>query len=414
MKKRLDKKGMIAYLAPEIPAISEASAYSEILELEKQGLAMLPISVRKPDALAPEMPARHLVRSTSYLSALPLRHRMKNVAAMMRSRPGPFMRAFCLAMQDASSLRWLSRAPAEILSRFLAAATVARTLLLSGCSHVHAHTAHVPAEIAMYASLIARIPFSFTAHADDIFVQGRLLREKVQRSAFAVAISEFNRNFLLHMGVERRKVHVVHSGADTGLFTPREAREPGAPIRIGSLGRMVEKKGFDLLMDACRMLKIQDMPFILELAGDGPLKQDMVTRAYLKGLGKETVFLGAMSHDKVADWLRDLDVFVLACRKGRKGDMDGIPVVLMEAMLSGVPVVSTRVSGVPELIQDGVTGWLAERPDAMGLATALHAAILDGGVESGILDNAVVRIREDFDLAKNTMTLARLFQGESP
>jgi glycosyltransferase involved in cell wall biosynthesis len=176
---------------------------------------------------------------------------------------------------------------------------------------------------------------------------------------------------------------------------------------------MVEKKGFDLLLDACGMLKARNMPFVLELAGDGPLKRELAVQASMKGMKNETVFLGPMDHDKVPEWLKGLDVFALACKQDSQGDMDGIPVVLMEAMLSGVPVVSTRVSGVPELIEDGVTGWLAAQPDAVSLASAMHSAILDGGIESGILVHAEEKVRRSFDLAKNARTLAKLYQGES-
>lgn len=414
MNKAMNAKAKIAYLAPELPSISETFVYNEILELEKQGLSVTPISVRRPGTLAAEEAARRLADRTTYLYALPRAERGNNVIRMMKSRPGPFVKTLLLALRDAASLKSLGRVPAGVLYRFFAASTAARVLLENECSHLHAHFAHVPADIAMYASLITGIPFSFTSHANDLFVHGWLLKEKIERSAFAVTISEFNRKLLMDLGADGRKIHVVHCGVDPSTFVPREPRELVRPVRIGSLGRMVEKKGFDLLLDACGMLRTQDMKFVLELAGDGPLKQELTTRAAMKGLGKDVVFLGPMSHDKVSEWLKGLDVFALACKKDREGDMDGIPVVLMEAMLSGVPVVSTRVSGIPELIGDKVTGWLADKPDAVGFATALHAAILDGGVASGILANAQAKVREEFDLSKNARTLARLYLGEKP
>jgi colanic acid/amylovoran biosynthesis glycosyltransferase len=415
MKKLLDKQMRIAYLGPEIPSVSETFVYNEILELDRQGLSVVPISVHKPADTALPPQARRLAQKTSYLYDLPKNERVRNVAALFLARPKPFASTLLTAMRDAASLRAVNRASTGILYRFFAAASVARILLDKECSHIHAHFAHVPTDIAMYAALMTHIPFSFTAHANDIFVRGWLLREKVHRSAFAVTISEFNRNFLVHRGAELKKIHVVHCGVDARSFAPIKERQPrkeGTPIRIGSLGRLVEKKGFDLLVDACRLLRLQEVPFVLELVGDGPMRQELTMKTYLKGMVKDVKFLGVMDHARVAEWIRGLDLFVLACRKDRQGDMDGIPVALMEAMISGVPVVSNRVSGIPELIADKMTGWLAARADAEAFADAMQAAIQDMGPASRIIANAEAKVRKEFDLAKNVMTLAKLFQGE--
>jgi glycosyltransferase involved in cell wall biosynthesis len=360
--------------------------------------------------MAEEEAARELADRTRYLYRSGLPCFLRDAAALLGANPARFLRTLLCAVQDALRLGALNRTAMGVIYRFLAAATVARILVDQGCSHIHAHFAHVPTDIAMYASLLTGIPFSFTAHANDIFVHAWLLDVKVKRSAFAVAISAYNREFLTAKGAPADKIHVVHCGVDPAAFVPRTPPEPHQGIRIGSLGRMVDKKGFDVLIRACRVLKDSEVDFTLELAGDGPLREELARYARSLGLTGEVAFPGPLAHDAVPAWLKRLDAFVLPCRRDHEGDMDGIPVVLMEAMLSGVPVVSTRITGIPELIEDRVSGYLASPEDAHDLASAMREAVT--GHREGIVGNAIARVKDRFDLSKNARTLAGLFRGE--
>ncbi len=401
----------IAYLAPEIPALSATFVYGEILEMERNGLAVVPVSVHVPGAMAVEEAARGLADRTCYLYRTGLPGFLRDAGALLRENPSRFLRTLICAVTDSLHAGALNRVAAGLVYRFLAAATAARILMARGCSHIHAHFAHVPTDIAMYASLLAGIPFSFTAHANDIFVRAWLLDVKVKRSAFAVAISAYNREFLKAKGAPAEKIHVVHCGVDPAAFVPRTPPEPHQGIRIGSLGRMVDKKGFDVLIRACRVLKDSGTGFTLELAGDGPLREELARYACSLGLAAEVAFPGPLGHDAVPAWLKRLDAFVLPCRRDHEGDMDGIPVVLMEAMLSGVPVVSTRISGIPELIEDRVSGYLADPEDAFGLASAVREAAADALHRDRIASNAIARVKDRFDLSRNARTLAGLFRS---
>ncbi len=404
----------MAYLAPEIPALSATFVYNELLEVEKLGIRVIPISVHIPGTKALEGPARELAERTCYLYRNPLRVFIRDAFFMAFSSRSKFVTALGYALKDALHVGPVNRTAAGILYRFLAASRVARILIDKGCTHIHAHFAHVPTDIAMYASLMTGVPYSFTAHANDIFVRGWLLSEKVRRSKFTAAISEFNREYLITRGASGDKVHIVHCGVHPGSFTRREARGIHGPLKMGSLGRMVEKKGFDVLIDACRILKNARVPFTVELAGDGPLMQELVIQASSSGLSQEVRFMGPLPHEKVPGWLKDLDLFVLPCKKDREGDMDGVPVVLMEAMLSGVPVVSTRLTGIPELIEDRVTGYLADPADPVSLASSIEDAVREGHVLSEVVQNAVDKVHTDFDLSQNAEKLAGLFRKKLP
>ncbi len=409
-----DRKLTIAYLAPELPALSATFVYQEILELQRNGVSVVPISVHLPGLRAQEDEVRELAGKTRYLYRLPRRTLLANALVTAITRPGKFIAALTALIGDVFRVGTFSRTAAGLVFRFLAASTVARVLVKTGCSHIHAHFAHVPADIAMYASLLSGVPYSFTAHANDIFVHAWLLEHKVRRSAFTVTISAFNRAHLTSQGAPPEKIHVVHCGVDAKAFAHRKPRELHRPVRLGSLGRIVEKKGFDTLIRACRVLKDSGTPFTLELAGDGPLKQDLLTLTRSLGLTGKIGFIGPLPHDRVPGWLDGLDIFVLACRKDREGDMDGIPVVLMEAMLSGVPVVSTRLTGIPELIEDRVSGYLVAPEDPRHLASVIEEVIGDDRLREQITRQAVEKIGQEFDLARNARMLASLFKGNQP
>ncbi|MBV5329580.1 MAG: glycosyltransferase, partial [Chlorobium sp.] len=245
------------------------------------------------------------------------------------------------------------------------------------CTHLHIHFAHVPTDIGMYASLLTGIPFSFTAHANDIFERGWLLREKIARSKFTATISNYNRNWLISKGCQGEKIQIVRCGIDSSRFTPIPLKKIVAPFRIGTIGRMVEKKGFDTLIEAAALLKKKGVDLRLVVAGDGPMRttlHELVDKLQLQ----DTVELsGSIANQDVPAWLHTLDLFVLPCREDQNGDMDGIPVVLMEAMLSGIPVISTRISGIPELITDEVSGLLIAPHEPHALARAMERFLLD-------------------------------------
>ena len=262
----------------------------------------------------------------------------------------------------------------------------------------------------MYAAGLSAIPFSFTAHANDIFERGWLLEQKVRRAKFAVTISEHNRQFLIEKGCPENKIHVVRCGVDPGAFAAGHARPPHPIPKIGTLGRMVEKKGIDDLIRACQILKDQNRAFHLEIAGDGPMQSELQALVSDGDLAEQVHFKGPLAHEQVPEWLQGLDMFVLACKKDRYGDMDGIPVVLMEAMLAGVPVISCRISGIPELIEDGKSGLLAEPENPVDLADAIARLLSDDNLQNDFRTNAMAKVQAEFELSKNVAVLDKLFR----
>ena len=406
----MNNPGKIAYLAPEIPALSATFVTNEILRLEDSGYRVVPLSMHQPYSPAQGEALEDIGSRTEYLYRAPKSKVLLDNLGMMIRRPLRYFKTLATAVADAGQMGLLNRVGRGLLYRFFIAGRVARILLRKDCRHLHVHFAHVSTDIAMYASGISAIPFSFTAHANDLFERGWLLDKKVQRACFAVTISEYNRQLIKKSGGAEHKIHVIRCGVDHTAFAARNGRAENYIPKIGTLGRMVEKKGIDDLIRACKILRDQDIAFDLEIAGDGPMQAELHALVSDGDLSAQVHFIGPLAHEQVPDWLQSLDLFVLACKKDRNGDMDGIPVVLMEAMLAGVPVVSSRISGIPELIEDGQSGLLAEPASPEHLARAIARLLSDEILYSDLRKNAIVKVQTEFDLSNNVARLIELFK----
>lgn len=398
----------IAYLAPEIPALSATFVYNEILALQKNGYEIVPISMHPPSAAVLESRVEALRVATHYLYRKGLANFILAAFFLVRSTPRSFCRTFCMALRDAVTVGLCSRTGLGLLYRFLAACRVACILRQENCRHLHAHFAHVPTDIAMYAASLVGTPFSFTSHANDLFERGYLLSEKIARCTFAVTISEFNKNFMVAQGGERAKINIVRCGVDSTKFSLFPPRFATPPYSIGTIGRMVEKKGFDTLLHAAALLQSGEVDFRLTLAGGGPLEHDLRATAVRLGLTGRVVFSGPMANEQVPAWLRSLDLFVLPCQQDANGDMDGIPVVLMEAMASGIPVVSTRISGLPELIAHGHEGLLVEPKSPEALASAITQLLFNDEFRVFLSRNGRLKVIFEFDLKVNIQRFIKL------
>jgi len=400
---------ILAYLAPEIPASSATFAHNELLGLRERGYTVVPISVHFPTSLSKESSLVDLASQTIYLYREGFfKFLLANVAIFFVT-PLRYLRGLITAFNDAIKVGFFNRVGLGLLYRFFAAAFVARLLKDKGCVHIHAHFAHISTDIAMYAAMLVDISFSFTSHANDLFEHGWLLPQKIERSKFAVTISEFNKKYLISLGGQRNKIHVVRCGVDSKTFITKPFRTPSPPFKIGSLGRMVEKKGFDILLRTASILKERNFLFKLVIAGNGPLERQLEELSEQLGVGDVVDFIGPLPHENVPSWLKTLDLFVLPCRKDANGDMDGIPVVLMEAMLSGVPVISTRLSGIPELIEPQKEGLLVEPESPELLASSMVHILNDDSFTKQFVENAIKKIKKEFDERANLQGIINLF-----
>lgn len=393
----------IAYIAKMYPRFSETFIVNEILELERQGVDLAIYSLRKPadgrfhpqlaDVRAP------VIYLPEYLPA-----EMTRVWAAQRTLL-QFNRT-----RYAQTLGYaLVRGNRAALKHFFQASVMAEHILRHPVDALHAHFASSATRVAQYVNRLLDLPYSFTAHAKDIYhqeVNAELLRDKIRAARFVVTVSEFNRRHLeALMGTDAaRDIRVLYNGIDLQAFQPAalETKEPGLILGVG---RLVEKKGFDVLIRACAQLAARGLAFHCEIVGQGPL-QDALGRLIVElSLQAQVKLVGAKPQDQVRASYRRASIFALPCMIGKDGNRDGLPTVLLEAMAMGLPPVSTAVTGVPEIIDDGINGLLVPQQDADTLADALARLVSDVPLRARLGANARTKIERTFDIRQNVAIL---------
>lgn len=409
MQQRSDSTFRVAYMAPQIGVLSGTFVYRDIEGLRAQGAAVRVFSMRRPAQAVTSAEAEAFIRETAYLYDHGPAAVLAAAARQFRRRPGRFLSTLGLALRDA--LRAKTPGPAErpkLVWHFFAGCLLAEGLEAFGADHAHCNFAHAPAAITMYAALLADIPYSFLCHAHDIFVNGAALREKTARAAFGMCSSGYNVTYLVERhGCDPEKLHVMRTGVDLNRFAMRPEKPFSDPFQVLSIGRLVDKKGFDTLLEAVALLAREGRNARATLIGGGPLEGALRERVQNLGIGDRVELTGPLPQETVRGHFAGADVFVLACKEAKNRDMDGTPIVLIEAMSLGVPVVSTTVSGNPELIEDGVSGFLVAPEDAPALARAI-GRLMDGhDAAAAMARNARAKIEREFDLEGN---IARLLE----
>ena len=284
----------------------------------------------------------------------------------------------------------------------------------SGAARIHAHFGMGPTTVAMAVAQYLEIPFSMTIHARDLFVDTALLPAKLDKAEFVVTISEYNRRILRGMARDSRaaeKIRVLHCGIDLRSFPPRIGLKApsGAPVFF-AVGRLVPKKGYLYLVEAAKILKDRGVPFEVRVIGGGP--DDALLRRKIAELevGDRVKLEGAMPQEKLLPLLREADAFVLPCVLAQDGDQDGIPVSIMEAMAYGIPCVSTEISGIPELIEDGKDGLLVPEKNPARLADALERLALDPKLREKLGQAGRKKVEASFTLQGLIGELDQLYQ----
>lgn len=274
---------------------------------------------------------------------------------------------------------------------------------------IHAHWGTFPSTVAWVLSRILNKPFGFTCHAHDIFVNDQLLKEKIEEARVAVTISRFNVEWLERRVTPRarERLHVVHCGVDLpSLPFDDQEREPRSVLAVGRLDSI---KGFDVLIEAVEVLVREGRTLRCRIIGSGPKEAELRDSIARRGLADTVELLGARPQAEVRAALYSASVFTLPSVVTESGDRDGIPVSLMEAMAAGTPVVSTRVSGIPELIEDEQEGLLVPERDAPALARALGRLLDDAELGRKFATAARAKVEREFDAAREGRKLLGLF-----
>jgi glycosyltransferase involved in cell wall biosynthesis/peptidoglycan/xylan/chitin deacetylase (PgdA/CDA1 family) len=396
----------IGYMMSRFPKVSETFVMNEILAVEARGVPVeiYPLMRERQRTMHPGV--ADWVRRAHFRSWWSPELLRANAHFLLR-KPATYLGVAWQVLRGNFGSRKMFLGA---LGTFPKAVCFARDMRRDGITHVHAHFATHPALGAYVIHRLTGLPYSFTAHGSDLHVDRRMLDVKVASSAFAVTISEFNKDIIVRECGEamRGKVHVVRCGVNAEHFKPRSYARADGPFRLVCVASLETVKGHTFLIEACRLLAERGIDFRCDLIGDGPSRRDVEAQVIASGLEGHVHLLGPQPRPAVISYLREADVAVLASHPTKEGKREGIPVALMEAMASGLPVVSTQISGIPELVETGVSGLLVRSGDPVALADALERLYLDAPLRERMGRAGREKVKREFDLDANAGQLLRL------
>ncbi len=393
--------GRLGYLVQAFPRVSETIILNEVLELERQGFDLRIYSMMdSPDKLQHKMFQQ--VRSTITYLPNPLLRNLHRVLGEHASQMWHAPRAYFSALSRALATR-----DAEMIERFMQAGCLALRLREDRVTHLHAGFVHSPGSVAWLASAMTGLPFSLASHAEDLYHSPpALLRKKLTAARVVFTCTRYNIAHLRLLAGEPIRVRHAYHGTDLSRFQFGPYAQSKPPVVL-AVARLVEKKGLDTLVRACARLRDRGRDFRCHIVGDGPLRKPLSDMIRKYKLSRVISLEGSLDQTEVLTWYRRATVFALPCVVTIDGDRDGIPNGLIEAAACGVPIVTTPVSGIPELIEEGVSGLLVPPHEPDELANALDELLRSVVLREKLRVNARARVVKAFDVRRNAVAIGQ-------
>jgi glycosyltransferase involved in cell wall biosynthesis len=394
----------IAYLCSEYPAISHTFIFREIESLRKAGMTVHTASIHKPAGLDILTPAEQMEAENTLmvLSQSPAAILKAHVQCLLKN-PGGYLKMTTAALQ---LLTKGPKNPVKAIAYLAEAGILLQWARRNGVTHVHEHFGNPTAIVAMLMKRYGGFSFSISVHGPDIFytVDTAMLAEKVSEASFVRCISHYCRSQIMRISDVDLwdRFHIVRCGIDPEIYTPRP--EPGNSVpELLCVGRLVPAKGQHILLEACSILKNAGVRFHLTMVGDGPDRKSLEAWSKTADLTGHVTFTGALGQDKVRDYYDRADVFVLA------SFAEGVPVVLMEAMAKEIPVISTRITGIPELIEHEEDGLLAVPGDPDDLAGQIRKLLDSTEMRSRMGKAGRIKVDERYNQHRNNAKMVSHF-----
>ncbi|HEX2729066.1 MAG TPA: glycosyltransferase family 4 protein [Rubrobacteraceae bacterium] len=389
----------VGYVLKRYPRYSETFVVNEILAHEAAGMEVEIFSLLHPEDGHFQDDISRVRAPVTYLPAKGL-------------KAHDFWTALSENGDDAPGL-WSSLKDArnEDVRYVYQAVLLAREVHRREISHLHAHFATASTTVARLAARFANVPYTFTAHAKDIFhesVVAEDLRRKLTDAAGVVTVSDYNLEYLRDAyGPAAERVRRIYNGLDLERFPYHPPRE--RPPLVVAVGRLVEKKGFADLVSACAALRDGGLEFECRIIGLGDQEAELRDLVSHLGLDGQVELLGPRPQREMMEHVREASVFAAPCVVGADGNRDGLPTVLLEAMALGTPCVSTDVTGIPEVLRHEETGLMVPQHDPVSLAAAIERVIRDPGLRARLAERARELIEADFDVHENAARLRQVF-----
>jgi glycosyltransferase involved in cell wall biosynthesis len=405
------RKNRIAYVCSRYPALREVFIIREVLALERAGVEVCVYSLKRPERLdhgilketkAVPYYSRHLL-SWSLIA--------DNVVTFLKS-PVKYLR---FPISQAWAVRRYPLQAFKNLALFPKMVHYARHMKRRGIMGVNSCWANFPTTLALVGKSFFGTPYSMTCRAWDIYVPMNQigLVEKVANSSVVRTNNDAGARFMKSFCLEKEdesKISRVYNPFDVENTTPRE-EAPAGRFLITSGGSLVEQKGLTYLLDAVAILKQKEIPCDVKIVGDGAMRQSLEDQIVRLGIGDCVEMIGAVSNQDFLDRMRRSSAFVLPSVPASDGHLDGIPNVLIESASLGVPVISTEVSGIPELVENGVNGLLVPPRDSQALAAAIQRLMADPEMQRDFACNGRSKVRELFDMSANARALIEIYRA---
>lgn len=399
-------KGLcMAYIIEKFPSPTESFILNEILELQKRGGELYVLVLRKQKRYLHIPEFKNFILPIIFLPKIcfffPLRSFLRGFLSRI------VFRAVRPGLHTGSLLKDLRNYQIGLF--------FARRLRTKNIDHVHAHFAFVAVDIASILSKLLGVEYSFTAHAQDIYTNLPKIQQAIGDASFTVTCTQYNRNYLNKISNSKYadKIFTVYHGVRISKWLSNhhyhEISYSG--IRMLSIARLIEKKGLIYLLKAIRLLVERDIQVTCTIIGEGPLRGYLENYMKDNGLENAVRILNFLPQEQLKTFFAQSDIFILPCVIAKDGDRDGLPNVIMEAMLSGVPVISTPVSAIPEIIQDGITGILVRGKDSKAIADAVIKLKKCPELYYKITSDGRKSVIERFDIEENTDELIKIFKN---
>lgn len=413
----------VIYIVRSWPRLSQTFVVNEVLALERRGVEIAIYSLVRSDEKTVQPQVFDVRAPVRYLEdelAQPLVRRIKLQLAALAADPMRYLHVLLYCLRNPSlAAGYGDCSTMGCFARAVRIAAGLDTMRAAGKTpvRVHAHFAHDPALVGLLVSQLTGLPFSITAHARDLVqIPRESLTTRAAGATTLVTCCQENARYIDSVvPVARRpRVLVLHHGVDLTRFRPT-VRDPAVPIpRLVSVGRLVEKKGYDDLLEALAELNDAGLPFSCDIYGDGPLQERLLALLEERNLAERVRFMGARSQERIVQALGDADAFVLTPRVTADGDRDGIPNVLVEAMACGLPVVTTTAGGIPELVRHEGNGLLCDPGDVPAIATAVGRLLTDSGLRATLGAAARTTVEREYDVDAAAEEMERVLLSRRP
>lgn len=403
----------ILYIAPSLPILTCTFIYREIFDLRNLGFTVDSVSMNTPPQNSVSDEARGLLKTTLYLDKIRELTKFYSFVRMVFTNPMATFR--CLRLFFAATPMRSPRDYLRLGYHLIEACYLASELRKNKPDHIHSHFVTSATSIAMFLSVLLNVPFSFTMHASAIWIDPIALKTKLSTCRFCVSISEYNMNYVLSTYGEEwgPKFNIVHCGIpfhEMPDIQPRSA-ESRKELEVLAVGQLMVRKGYHVLIEAARILRDRRVAVNWTIVGEGEERPRLERMISEYGLEKQITLVGAKLHEEIPEFLAKSDVFTLPCVIGDDNTRDGIPVALMEAMAWRLPVVSTNILGLPELIETGKDGILVDSGSSSALADAIQELAASETLRRQIGEAGALKVQREFNSMLSAKQLGDLFDA---